>query len=219
MIKAIIFDFDGVIIESAGVKTEAFRELFSDYPHKIKEIIDYHLVNAGISRFVKFRHIYKHMLKQGLSGEKEAELGRCFSQIVLKKLMAVPFVPGAKDFLQSNKSRYQFFVASGTPEKELVDIINTRGLEGYFKEIHGSPKEKADIIGGIMSDHGLTKGEVVYVGDAQSDRIAAQQTGVTFIERVSDAGLGPDHHWRIKDLCDISEVLKKIETVTFERRD
>ncbi|GAF78578.1 unnamed protein product, partial [marine sediment metagenome] len=34
MIKAIIFDFDGVIVESSDIKTEAFRELFQDYPQK-----------------------------------------------------------------------------------------------------------------------------------------------------------------------------------------
>ncbi|KFI34550.1 hypothetical protein HX99_01395 [Peptococcaceae bacterium SCADC1_2_3] len=47
MIKAIIFDFDGVIIESAEIKTRAFELLFAGYPDKVKEIIAYHKKNMG----------------------------------------------------------------------------------------------------------------------------------------------------------------------------
>ena len=58
MIKAIIFDFDGVLIESAAIKTEAFREVFSKWQDKVDEIVTYHNKNMGISRFVKFKYFY-----------------------------------------------------------------------------------------------------------------------------------------------------------------
>ena len=35
MIKAIIFDFDGVILESAAIKTEAFEQMVGQYPAAI----------------------------------------------------------------------------------------------------------------------------------------------------------------------------------------
>ena len=42
MINTIIFDFDGVILESAEIKTVAFRRLFEDdYPEEVEEIVDY----------------------------------------------------------------------------------------------------------------------------------------------------------------------------------
>ena len=55
MIKAIIFDFDGVICESVNVKTIAFKKLFADYPEHQDRIVEYHLVNGGISRYEKLR--------------------------------------------------------------------------------------------------------------------------------------------------------------------
>ena len=76
MIKAIIFDLDGVIAESADIKTEAFKELIADYPKKIDEIINYHLVSAGISRYVKLLNIHELILGKDLPKDKEIELGK-----------------------------------------------------------------------------------------------------------------------------------------------
>ena len=69
MIKAIIFDFDGVIIESADIKTEAFRALFENYPEHVEAIAGFHIENGGMSRFDKFRHIYKNIINEELNEE------------------------------------------------------------------------------------------------------------------------------------------------------
>ena len=36
MIRVIIFDFDGVIVDSVGLKSEAFSEIYSKYGSNIK---------------------------------------------------------------------------------------------------------------------------------------------------------------------------------------
>ena len=55
MIKAIIFDFDGVIAESVNVKTEAFASLYEPYGKDVvNKVEQHHLANGGVSRFEKF---------------------------------------------------------------------------------------------------------------------------------------------------------------------
>jgi phosphoglycolate phosphatase-like HAD superfamily hydrolase len=211
MIKAIIFDFDGVIIESAEIKTDAFRTLFAGYPDMLPEIIAHHQKNSGISRYKKFRYIYEKILGQELSAQKEAELGEEFSRIVLEKVLNAPYTPGAMGFLQRNEDRYHLFIASGTPQVELQDIIAHRQLTQYFREIHGVPTLKDEIIGDVLNRYSFAKSEAVFVGDAESDRVAAEKAGVSFIARITSEN--PELQgclWKINDLTGLETVLNQL---------
>jgi HAD superfamily hydrolase (TIGR01549 family) len=211
MIKAVIFDVDGVIIESAGIKTKAFEALFADYPDKLSEIISYHQKNGGISRYVKFRYFYEKILGQELSAEKEAELGEKFSKIVLTQILAAPFVPGAIEFLSQNKNRYDLFIASGTPETELQNILNHRQLIPFFLEVHGAPKDKADIIDDILDRYSFQRKETVFIGDAESDRAAAEKTRILFIARLTEENPElKDCRWKVDDLTNLDTFLQNM---------
>lgn len=211
MIKAVIFDIDGVIIESAEIKTKGFEILFADYPDKLPEIISYHQQNSGISRYVKFKYFYEEILGKNLTAQEEAELGEKFSKIVLTEVLKAPFVPGAIEFLSQHKSHYLLFVASGTPEDELKNILNHRELTPFFLEIHGSPKPKSEIIEDILCRYELQRQEAVFIGDAESDRLAAEKTGVLFIARLTQENPEmKDCRWRINDLTDLDTFLQNI---------
>lgn len=211
MIKSVIFDFDGVILESADIKTGAFAALFEDFPDKQKEIVDFHLANAGISRYVKFKHIYSRILGAELSEQKEKELGERFTRIVFEKIIKAPPVPGALEFLEASYRGYKFFIASGTPEEELLQIMDLRGLRKYFAEVHGSPKKKPEIINSVRQNHGLLKNEVLYVGDALSDRKAAQATGVFFAERKAGIAKDAPKELVIKDLRNLKDIINMLD--------
>jgi len=221
MIKGIIFDFDGIVLESSHIKTEGFKELFRDYPNKLDEIIRYHLDNEGISRFVKFRHISQEILGRDISREDEIRMGRSLSEITLPKVLKAPFVKGAIEFLNENKDRYQFFIASGTPEDELRRIVSSKGLKSFFKAVYGSPKRKRDIAKAIMIGGSFTKSELVHVGDAESDRFAANSAGIPFIARRAriDTHKLRDSRWSIRDLTELSEVITKIECSESDRQE
>ena len=165
MIKGIVFDFDGVILETAEVKTNAFKRLFQNHPDKLEEIVEYHRENMGISRFVKFRHIHEHILKSPFTDDAEEVLGEQFRSLVFDEVVSAPFVPGALEFLRDYQNRYLFFVASGTPEGELLEIAEKRQLSSYFKEWHGSPKEKHEILSDILKRHRFNASEILMVGD------------------------------------------------------
>lgn len=202
MIKAIIFDFDGVLLESVDTKTQAFRELFGRVaPERLDAIIQYHIEHMGVSRFIKFRYIYRSILNQPLTAAEEKKLDDRLSALIAREILAVPYVDGALDYLKKYHRRYRLFIASGTPQEELRAIAQQRGIAHYFHEIHGSPRPKKEIILDILDRNRLAPEEAAFVGDADSDMKAAQAAGIPFIARENGKAQAFEHcPIRIKDL-------------------
>ena len=184
MISTIILDYDGVILESVKVKTEAFRSLFYFAPQHVDEIVQFHKYNGGMSRFDKFRFIYKNILKEDLTQQKFEELSERFAAIVFKKVLKAPFVVGAQEFLETYYSKIPLYVVSATPEEELIQIIEMRGMSHYFKKVFGAPRKKAECISEILKLSGSPKERVIFIGDTKNDFEAAQTVGVRFIGRI-----------------------------------
>jgi phosphoglycolate phosphatase-like HAD superfamily hydrolase len=181
--EVVVFDFDGVILESADIKTRAFRELFASYPDQLETIVAYHEANAGISRFRKFRHIHEHILSQPLGTGEEQALGDRFSALVVEEVIRCPFVPGALELLKAYVKECTLFLASGTPADELHRLVESRNLSTFFQGIYGSPQGKPAILEEILSITSKPRASLVFVGDGLSDYEAAKAAGVMFVGR------------------------------------
>ena len=208
--KAVIFDFDGVILESADIKTEAFLDLFADYPEHRQSILRYHLDNVGISRYRKFEWIYSQLLGIPLDDDQSKHLGRAFSDIALGKILTCSYVPGALECLQSLSERTRLFVASGTPQDELDLIVERRGLRRFFTGVFGTPRTKVEIIEALLSSFGITADQAVFIGDGLSDYQAASATGVPFIARESPSGTVEWSIFGVPVVSDLHQVLPLI---------
>jgi len=208
MFKAIVFDFDGVILESMDIKTQAFRDLFRDYPDHLDDIVRLHVENGGMSRFEKFRIIYRDFFKKPLDVKQLEELGARFSDLVFQKVLSCPFVPGAERFLEKYSQTHLLFVASGTPEPELVQIVEKRGLGRFFRGVYGSPRSKAEIVRQILAQQGLHPSEVLFVGDALGDYRSAAETSVAFVGR---APAGSQNPFPQEDVLTIVRDLRQLD--------
>ena len=183
-IGLVIFDFDGIVLESADIKTEAFPELFAEHPEHQEAIRAYHLAHQGISRFRKFEWIYAERLRQPLDAATSQALGERFSALVMEKILAAPFVPGARELLDLLRARgVPMAIVSGTPQDELDDITARRGLRHYFEAIVGSPTEKPVAVRELLARYRLSPQQAVFLGDGLSDHKAAVATDVHFVGR------------------------------------
>lgn len=218
MTKAIIFDFDGTIVESVDTKTEAFRTLFAAYPAQLNRILAIHLQHGGLSRFEKFAMIYRDVLGRAPEPGEFDELGRRFAALVRDAVVKCPFVPGARAFLERWAARLPLVVVSGTPEEELRGIVDERQLDQFFLEVHGSPRAKSAIVADVLARHRWTPIDVLLVGDAESDRIAAETVGVRFIGRVrpGDANPFPPAVTTLPDLSSLHDRLEMASVLSPE---
>lgn len=190
--RALIFDFDGVLVESEPIKTRAFQILYREYgPEVVAAAVAHHEANGGIPRRTKIRHCHKMLLDIELNQEELDRLCRQFSALVEGKVVASDWVPGAKEALFDHFGRRPMFIVSGTPQDEITRILERRGMKAWFVEAHGSPPDKATTIRGILARHGLDRRAVLFVGDAAADWRAARETGVRFLGRLADPGRNP----------------------------
>lgn len=180
--RAVVLDFDGVVLQSVDLKTNAYRALFTnEAPEAVRRILEYHLANGGISRFEKFRWAHREVLKRPLSPERERELGDSFNALVEEAVVAAEWVPGAREFIEEMRGVLPVFVASGTPEDELRRIVDRRGMSGLFAGVFGSPPKKPEILRRIARSAGAQPAELVMVGDSLNDFDAADAAGTRFV--------------------------------------
>lgn len=202
--QAIIFDFDGVVVESGKIKTQAFAELYRPYGEDIvAKVVQFHTQNGGMSRYRKFRHFQQNFLnKPPLTEAEENELDRRFSELVVEAVIAAEAVPGAIELIRQQADKMPLFVASGTPETELEIIVERRGLTSYFKEVRGAPALKPTIIAEILSAYALKPESVLMIGDAMADFEGAHANGAAFLGRVhpNDPNPFPAHVEVVPDL-------------------
>ena len=191
--QAIILDFDGVVVESGKIKTQAFADLYREYGEGIvAQVVQFHTQNGGMSRYRKFRHFQQHFLNRPpLTEAEEKQLDIRFSELVVEAVIAADPVPGAIELIRQQAGKIPLFVASGTPDAELKVIVERRGLTPYFTEVRGAPALKKTIIADILSTHALKPESVLMIGDAMADLEGAQANNTAFLGRVHPSDASP----------------------------
>jgi phosphoglycolate phosphatase-like HAD superfamily hydrolase len=178
----VILDCDGVIFDSNRLKSEAFRRVlthrFDDVV--VGEFLAHHHRNGGVSRFVKFRHLYTGILG---TPEDEAQIRVMleeFSRCCLALYAECALTAGANEALRELASRHTLFVASGSDESELRQVMKQRGLDVLFADVFGSPKPKPACVERALAAEPAGS-PAVMVGDAVMDQRAAAANGIPCI--------------------------------------
>lgn len=189
---ALVFDFDGVILDSAIIKRQAFADLYADYPaHDYQAIVAYLSRRGGQPREVKFHHIEEHILGRSVNNQGIQTLCDRFKENVEQKLMMAPTIPGAIEFLRHWHMSRSLFLLSATPQYELDDIVQSRGLATYFKAVIGAPPDKSTGLRNLLARHHFDAQRAIMIGDSYNDYRAARSNGTLFIGVMADCNISP----------------------------
>ena len=179
---AIVFDFDGTLVDSNEIKSKAFGKLYESYGEGIvRNVVEYHKEHEGISRFIKFKYWQEVLLGKSYSDELGEKLSRRYSGLVMEAVVQAPFLDGTYEFLENHYHILPLFVASGTPEPELREIVKRRNMDRFFQGIYGSPSTKKQILEHILMQNNWSPERLLLVGDALADFEGAKQSNVCFI--------------------------------------
>ena len=179
--KTIIFDFDGVLINSNQIKSNCFRDVSIKYGDNFSEkLVLYHQENGGISRHIKFKYFFNEILKLSNHQKEYDEILNDYSKCVTNKIIE------AEKFEDYNliTKLYEhdnFHIVSGSDQKELIEITKLIGVYKYFQNnIYGSPKNKDQIFKENIKSKKI-KYPAIYFGDSKYDYISSSNNNIDFV--------------------------------------
>jgi HAD superfamily hydrolase (TIGR01549 family) len=182
MIKNILWDFDGVILDSMKIKGVGFKELFQEYGSENTKIIEqYHYNNGGVSRFEKIKYFFNEILKKDITENEIQILAEKFAEIIEKKLYDKSnLINDSMAFIQSNYQLYNFHIVSGAEHDELNNLCKYFDIDNYFISIDGSPTKKDILVKNVLEKYNYKNEETILIGDAINDYNAAQKNEIVF---------------------------------------
>jgi phosphoglycolate phosphatase-like HAD superfamily hydrolase len=190
VIKIIVFDFDGTLVDSNQLKYIAFFKLFQQEPRYadiIREVLSQH---KEASRYVILGKILQRIEPKKPPVEKDIELlAEKYNTLVLIGAKICRERPGATEVLADLSKRYRLFLFSITPEHALKKIISHRKWMPHFSGIFGYPKEKVSVLLDVISREHVQPQEVLVVGDGQSDYDASLGAGCYFFSASKENAL------------------------------
>lgn len=181
-IKNIFWDFDGVLMNSNAVRDKGFELVLADYPKdQVKQLMDFHQANGGLSRYVKFRYFFEEVRGEEITDEEVQVWADKFSEIMLANLINEDLlIKETNDFVKANYQNYKMHIVSGSDGNELRKICKGVGIDHYFKSIEGSPTPKKKLVADILEKEKYKLEESLLIGDSINDYEAAEKNKIFF---------------------------------------
>lgn len=152
--EAVIFDFDGVILDSARMKTNAYLDLYElrdpAMQARLRRIV---WQNGGLSRIKMLPILERELFGRATDEDGIMELARRYADIVDRAVNDCPLIAGAESLLDQ-LSGTPCHLVSGTPQETLLGTVRAKGLKDRFVSVTGSPSVKAEVFAAIVATGG-----------------------------------------------------------------
>jgi len=188
MIKAIIFDMDGVVSDTQTLHSEIEAAIFQRYGIKksVEEITEKY---AGVPCKVFFKEVFLEnsipVDVQKIVEEKE--------NLMMERIRGnVTPMPGAINLIKEARQKgLKLAVASSSPIELVSLVLEELNLESIFKVVvtledvqNGKPDPEIFLL--AAKRLGVTPGECIAIEDGHSGMLAAKSAGIKCIGLVKD---------------------------------
>jgi phosphoglycolate phosphatase-like HAD superfamily hydrolase len=180
--KTIIFDCDGVVLDSNVVKTEAYFRTAKNLgatDAQAQALVDYHVKLGGISRYHKFDWYLREVLHQPVTKAAVQALLDDFSRELVAGLMQCDLANGLFELREKTDSNW--LILSGGDQQEIRDLFEKRKIAHMFNGgLFGSPDNKDAVLEREIANGNIQQ-PALFIGDAKYDFEAARRAGIDFV--------------------------------------
>jgi beta-phosphoglucomutase len=128
MISAVIFDFDGIIVDSERLHWTAFNKVLEPLDRKISWA-EYIETFIGFDDRDTFRHAFPNLGKNELAGLIEKKAG-AFQELLESDGAAA--LPGAVELIKHLSGNIPLAICSGALRADILPILGSLGIEKAF---------------------------------------------------------------------------------------
>lgn len=172
--KAVIFDFDGTIVDSFETLLSVFYEI-TDRPEMLTKPEIEELRGMKTGGIIKYLGIKKWQVPGIVIKAKKS---------VSLKLPGCKTFPGIPEVITKlHKKGYKLYILSSNSSINISAYLKKNNLDTYFVQIYGDigMRSKSSALNKLIKKEGLNKSDCVYVGDEVRDVEAAKKAGITSI--------------------------------------
>lgn len=189
-IDLLVFDCDGVLLDTMEAKIAAFRAWIPEAYVETHAAAFMEMVmhGFGTSRQRHIERFYTDIVHKAVDAAfLEAEVGR-FTDICEPMCANAQWRVGSMEFVQAcREAGIHRYVLSGTPQGPLEAMLESSGGSDLFDVIIGSPPAKPESMDRILAETHTPAHRTVFVGDAHADYLAALHVGAHFVYFPSEA--------------------------------
>ncbi len=213
-IKAILFDFDGTLVDSEKIHFQCWKQVLSQYGLTI----DYETFLREAAGIPALEHaeLVTVQYSLGVSAEtmvRKAEL--IYSDMM--KLHDIEFMPYAMESLEYfYENGFPMALVTGSIRPQVDPILKEKGIEKYFKTTityDDVANSKPDPEGYLKAVEflGFAKEEYLVFEDTANGTKAAKAAGLTCYAIHSDSGLHQNLSHADKIFLNLSEAIEFLE--------
>ena len=173
MEKIIIFDYDGVIVDSLDVYEKAVISAFNKN--------GYNQINSRESFLALFDgNFFESAVKIGIPAEKMPAIIKELEPNLLSLQKDLKLFDGMREILAELSKKYKIYIATSNLTNVVKAYLKSQSIAG-FEEIIGADKETSKVkkIENIKAKY--PDSEIFYVGDTKGDMIEGKQAGAKTI--------------------------------------
>jgi phosphoglycolate phosphatase len=212
MIRVVVFDFDGTLVDSNEVKRACARSAVARFPGGAEALTE--AFRTGGNRYKLFAEVVRRLnphAENDLVRQQARLLTGAYTDCCARGIIRAPERRGAaRTVAELHRRGMRLWINSATPARDLPALLRRRGITRWLRGALGGPASKASNLRTILAAERVAPGEVVMVGDGPDDFAAAREVRTWFIAINAENRITERVPFAVRDLSRLVPIIERL---------